>query len=86
MRWAPTGKLSLDASWLNVGETFDSAIPTGDMVVTGYDRVDVTATFTPSVKLNVLLSIDNLLDEDHYKAIGFPSPGTRARLGLRYRF
>ena len=86
MSWAPTDKWLLDASWLIVGETNDSSIPTGDMVLSGYDRVDVTATFKPSDKLGILLSIDNLLDEDYFEAIGFPSPGTRARLGLRYRF
>ena len=75
-----------DASWLNVGESNDSSIPTGDMTLSGYDRVDVTATFKPSVKMSILLSVDNLLDEDFQEAIGFPSTGTRARLGLRYRF
>jgi len=85
-RWAPNDKWLLDASWLNVGETFDSSIPTGDMVLDGYDRVDVTATFKPSGKLNILLSVDNLLDEDYFEAIGFPSPGARARLGIRYTF
>jgi outer membrane receptor protein involved in Fe transport len=86
VRWSPTDNWLLDASWLNVGETNDSSIPTGDMVLSGYNRVDVTATFKPSVKLSILLSVDNLLDEDYFEAIGFPSPGTRARLGLRYRF
>ena len=86
MRCAPAEKWLFDASWLNVGETFDSSIPTGNMTLGGYDRVDVTATFKPSNKLNVLLSVDNLLDEDYQEAIGFPSPGTRARLGIRYRF
>ncbi len=69
-----------------VGETFDSSIPTGDIILGAYDRVDVTATFKPSRKLSVLLSVDNLLDEGYQEAIGFPSPETRARFGLRYRF
>jgi vitamin B12 transporter len=86
MRWAPTDKWLLDASWLNVGETHGSSIPTGDMVLGAYDRVDVTATFKPSSSLSVLLSVDNLLDQDYQEAIGFPSPGSRARLGIRYRF
>ncbi len=86
MRWAPTDKWLLDASWLNVGESNDSSIPTGDMVLSGYDRIDLTATFEPKDKLSVSLSIDNLLDEDYFEAIGFPSAGTRTRLGLRYRF
>ncbi len=86
MRWVPSDRWLIDASWLNVGETFDSSIPTGDLFLDGYSRVDVTATFRPTSHLDVLLSVDNLLDEDYAEAIGFPSPGTRARLGIRYRF
>jgi outer membrane cobalamin receptor len=56
------------------------------MYLDGYNRVDVTATFSATDKMNVLFSINNLLDEDYAEAIGFPSPGTRARLGIRYQF
>ena len=86
MSWAPSDKWLIDASWLNVGETSDSSVPTGDMILDDYSRVDVTATFSHASNLNVLLSVDNLFDEDYAEAIGFPSPGTRARLGIRYRF
>lgn len=72
MRRPPTDKRLVNASWLNVGETFDSSIPTGDTVFGSYDRVDVTATFQPSVKPSVLISIDNLLDEDYHEAVGLP--------------
>jgi len=84
--WAASDKWLIDASWLNVGETFDSSIPTGDMFLDGYNRVDVTATYSYSDNLNLLFSVDNLLDEDYAEAIGFPSPGARARVGLRYGF
>ena len=86
MRWVPSDKWLVDASWLNVGETIDSSIPTGEMFLDGYNRVDVTATFRPKSNLDVLISVDNLLDEDYAEAIGFPSPGTRTRLGIRYRY
>ena len=86
MRWAPSEKWLIDASWLSVDETFDSSIPTGDLFLDGYNRLDVTTTFSVSENLNVLLSVNNLLDDDYAEAIGFPSPGTRGRLGVRYRF
>jgi outer membrane cobalamin receptor len=86
LRWSPSDKWSFDASWLNVGESKDSSVPTGVMVLGGYDRIDVTATFDPAEKLDIFLSADNLLDADYQEAIGFPSPGIRARLGIRYRF
>lgn len=86
MRWAPSDRWLLDASWLNVGETFDSSIPTGDMYLDSHNRVDITATFSATDKMRMLFSIDNLFDEDYAEAIGFPSPGMRARLGIRYQF
>lgn len=86
MRWTPAEQWLVDASWLYVGETFDSSIPTDDLFLDSYNRLDVTATLKYSDKLNFLLSVDNLLDENYAEAIGFPSPGIRARLGLRYLF
>ena len=56
------------------------------MVLDTYNRLDVTATMTVADDLQVVLSLDNLLDEDYAEAIGFPSPGLRGRLGIRYQF
>ena len=86
LRWLPSDKWLVHASWLNVGDTFDSSIPTGDMILDGYSRVDAAVTFRQSDALDIVLSMDNLFDEDYQEAIGFPSPGTRARLGIRYQF
>ena len=86
MQWSPTDTWLIDASWLSIGETFDSSIPTGDMFLDAYNRVDVTATYRRSDSFNILMSIDNLLDEDYQQAIGFPAPGARARLAVRYLF
>ena len=85
LRWKPSETWLLDASWLGVGESIDSSIPTGEMVLEAYGRLDVSAAYRLTQDLSILLSIDNLLDEDYFEAIGFPSPGMRARLGLRYR-
>ena len=86
MQWSPSDTWLIDASWLSIGETFDSSIPTGDMFLDSYNRVDVTTTYRPSDLFNLVFSIDNILDEDYEHAIGFPSPGARARLGVRYLF
>jgi len=48
--------------------------------------VDAALTWMPTAELDVVLALDNALDEDYEEAIGFPSPGRRARLALRYRF
>jgi len=86
LSWLPVERWGLDASWLYAGETFDSSIPTGDQFLDAYNRLDVTATYRYSDSLNVVFSVTNLFDEDFYEAIGFPAPGSRVRLGLRYRF
>ncbi len=86
VRWAPVQQWLLNASWLYVDETFDSAIPTGDLFLDSYHRVDATATWSPMASLDLVLAIDNILDKNYYEAIGFPSAGRRGRLGLRFRF
>ena len=84
--WDPAEDWRLQASWMYQGETFDSSVPTGGLMLDGYNRVDTTLTWMSTDSLNLLLSIDNLLDEDYAEAIGFKSAGRRARLALRYRF
>ena len=86
MRWSPAGPWLVDAAWLYTGETFDSSIPTGDGYLDAYNRLDLTAAYRFSERLEAVLSVDNALDQDYYEAIGFPSVGTRARLGIRLGF
>ncbi len=86
LSWLPTDSWGIDASWLYAGETFDTSIPTGNQMLDGYDRLDVTATYHHTDTLRAVLSVSNLFDEDYYEAIGFPAPGARVRLGLRYQF
>ena len=62
------------------------SVTTGDMFLDDYNRLDVAATYRYSDRVNLVLSVDNLLDDDYEQAIGFPSPGARARLGLRFVF
>jgi vitamin B12 transporter len=86
MQWLPSANWGIDASWLYTGETFDSSIPTGDLFLDSYHRVDVTATYSHSDALQAILSVTNLFDSSYYVAIGFPAPGARLRIGLRYSF
>ena len=86
LRWLPSDRWKVDASWLYAGETFDSSVPTGDQFLDAYDRIDLTTTLRVRNNLHAVLSLTNLLDETYYEAIGFPAAGTRARLGVRYAF
>lgn len=73
-------------SWSYTGEAYDSSIPTGGLMLDSYNRVDTTLTWMPTEGMDLLLSVDNLFDEDYEEMEGFPAPGRRARLALRYRF
>ena len=84
--WNPADDWRLHATWMYQGETFDSSIPTGGLMLDGYNRVDTALTWMPMDGLNLLLSVDNLLDENYEEARGFRAAGRRARLTLRYRF
>jgi outer membrane cobalamin receptor len=86
VRWDASRDWLLDATWFYVGETFDSSIPTGGLMLDGYHRLDATVTWRPSETMDLLLAVGNLLDEDYREAVGFAAPGRRARLALRYRF
>ena len=86
LSWDPNEYWQVRGSWLSIGETFDSSVPTGVVTLDGYQRADVTITYRQSDTLNLVLSVDNLLDESYEQAIGFAAPGTRARFGLRYLF
>ena len=86
VQWQPSDSWIIDAAWLSVGEVFDSSVPTGEITLDGYNRVDVTATYRMTDKLNLLMSVDNLLDEEYEQAIGFSSPGVRPRFAIRYSF
>jgi outer membrane cobalamin receptor len=86
MLWSPAEDWRWQASWMYTGEVYDTSVPTGGMMLDAYNRIDTTLTWMPMEGLDLLLSVDNLLDEDYEEAIGFIAPGRRARLALRYRF
>lgn len=86
LHWVQSERWLVDASWLYAGESFDTSIPTGNQFLDSYSRADVTVTYRHNDRLHAIVSINNLFDENYYEAIGFPAPGTRGRIGIRYRF
>ena len=81
--WTPRESVEFHLDWLYVGDSFDSSIPTGDMTLQSYHRVDAKVSWLPTDQLRVWVALDNAFDHDYEEALGFPSPGARARLGLR---
>ena len=68
---------------LFVGDVLDSSIPTGDVTLDSYARVDVAVNWTVNSTWAILLGVDNLFNADYEEFVGFPAPGINPRLGVR---
>ena len=86
IRWRPLAKLDMLLKALFVGEVQDSSIPTGDVTLDAYARVDLAVNWTLNSTFAMLLAVENLFDADYEEFVGFPAPGINPRLGVRIRF
>lgn len=86
LSWRPHEALLLTARHSYVGPRKDYAIPVGPRRLDGYSVVSTDAALTIHPQTIARLSIDNVLDNDYEAAIGFPSPGLRARLAISQEF
>lgn len=86
LSWSPSQRWTLRAAWLRSGRTWDSSVPSGDVTLDAYDRIDFAATVNVSDRLQAILTMDNAFDANYYEAAGFPSIDRRLRLGMRYRY
>lgn len=82
--WQISKTIKLRLDWVYQGEVFDSSIPTGGVDLDSYNRFDALASWSPSGRLSAWVGVDDLLNENFEEAIGFPSGGTRVRIGIRY--
>ena len=78
--------LQLSLTALFVGSLFDSSIPTGDLTLDSYTRVDFALSWDFCEYATLIFAIDNLLNEQYEEAVGFPAPGTNPRVGLQLRY
>ncbi len=84
--WTPRPGLMIGSSLVAVGQVFDSSVPTGDIGLPAWWRMDVSARYRIRPGLSVIAAVDNLFDAQYEEAIGVPSPGTRWRAGFQARF
>jgi len=84
--WMVNEKWRLLTSALVLDNFFESSIPTGSILVDGYERIDVSATWQANDSLSLQFAVDNLLDTEYQEVIGFPAAGIRGRIGVRYAF
>lgn len=84
VHWAPVSALRFSASATYVGQSFDSSIATGDVDVDAYTRVDLSAVWQVSAKLQTYLAVDNVTDEKYQQFVGFEERGVMPRIGVRF--
>ena len=84
--WSPIAALRLSAAATYVGTALDSSIPTGDVRLDAYTRVDVSASWQVSERFEAYLAVDNLTDQQYEEFTGFEARGIAPRGGVRFSF
>ena len=86
LSWIPVDTLTISGRYGSVSERDDYSIPSGGASLPGYGALSLDAAwaFRPDVTARIV--VENTLNDRHEDAIGFPSPGRRARLLLSRDF
>lgn len=83
VEWLPTSQWTLAAALVSSGSFADSSIPTGDVRMGSYSRVDLSASRQIGAHARLLLRLANVTDEEYQEYVGFPAPGTVASVGMK---
>ena len=86
LRWQAIDNVTVALTAFHVGSLIDNSVPTGDVRLPGYQRVDCAVTWAFRADARVYVAVENLLDAQYQEAIGFPAPGLVARTGLALSF
>lgn len=81
--WAATQALAFSLAATHTGSTFDSSIPTGDVRLGAFTRIDLSAAWQLTPRVQAYLAIDNLTDEHYQQFVGFESRGIVPQAGVR---
>jgi vitamin B12 transporter len=82
--WTPLSTLEFSAAATYVGSSLDSSIATGDVRLSSYTRVDVSAAWQVTPKFQAYLVIDNLTDQKYEEFVGNETRGILPRAGVRF--
>jgi outer membrane receptor protein involved in Fe transport len=85
VRYAPTESLQFSLSGTHVGSVFDSSIPTGDVRLGAYTRVDATASWNMTEKFELFVTASNLTDEEYQEFVGFEARGSSVMAGFDFK-
>jgi outer membrane cobalamin receptor len=84
--WQLRDRWSLHAQGQFVGKREGSSVPTGQLSLDSYERVDLALSHDFSEQTTLFAALDNVLDEDYQEAVGFPNAGIQFRLGASVSF
>jgi vitamin B12 transporter len=83
LEWIPAQEWTLAAALVSSGSFADSSIPTGEVRLGSYSRLDLSASRQLSAHARLLFRIANVTDENYQEYVGFPAAGATASLGLK---
>ncbi|HEU4486650.1 MAG TPA: TonB-dependent receptor [Povalibacter sp.] len=83
VHWLPSAAVSLSAAATYVGSSLDSSIATGDVRLSAYTLLDVSAVWQLTDRFQAYLAIDNLTDERYEQFVGFTARGIMPRAGVK---
>ncbi len=84
--WQLRDRWSLHAQGQFVGKREGSSVPTGQLSLDSYERIDLALSHDFSEQTTLFAALDNVLDEDYQEAVGFPNAGIQFRLGASVSF
>jgi iron complex outermembrane receptor protein/vitamin B12 transporter len=84
VHWLPSASLNFSAAATYVGSSLDSSIATGDVRLSPYTRIDVSAVWQLSDRVQTYVAIDNLTDEQCEQFVGFAARGITPRAGVKF--
>jgi iron complex outermembrane receptor protein/vitamin B12 transporter len=84
--WTIAAALTAHAGWQYIGERFDSSIPTGELALPSYSRLDFALNWEIADSIQLNFAIDNATDVNYEEAIGFPAIGRRTRISVQKTF
>ena len=84
LHWLPTAALNFSAAATYVGSSLDSSIATGDVRLSSYTRIDVSAVWQLSDRVQTYIAVDNLTDEHYEQFVGFETRGITPRAGVKF--
>lgn len=82
VNWQPTGRLKANIALTHNGNELDSS----GVILEGWTRVDLRASFALTDTIDLYGRVDNLLDKQYQQVLGYGTPGIAAFAGVRTRF